>query len=264
MIEIFAPSPWQMTFGERAVLEGVLSQLGPRLSIEIGTAEGGSLERIALHSEIVHSFDLVEPSLPRERFENVTFHTGDSHALLPAKLAELAAAGENVDFVLVDGDHSAEGVAADLRDLLDSPAIGRTVILIHDTLNDIVRSGIQQVAFDDCEKVVHVELDVVAGHLSNGGPFHHELWGGIGVVVVDDRPDGRARVAPSQKGAFYDLFTLLAPVRDALVAGEHGGAAGEDELARVRAELAQLQRSASWRVTAPLRHAKRLLRSRAG
>ena len=59
MIGILAPSHWQMTFGERAAIEGILAQLRPRVAIEIGTAEGGSLERIAHYSERVHSFDLV-------------------------------------------------------------------------------------------------------------------------------------------------------------------------------------------------------------
>jgi len=53
-----------MSFGERAALEGILSQLTPDLALELGTAEGGSLERLAHHSAEVHSFDLVAPSLP--------------------------------------------------------------------------------------------------------------------------------------------------------------------------------------------------------
>ena len=52
--------------------------------------------------------------------DNVTLHTGDSHELLPPFLAELAEQGRNVDFVIVDGDHSSEGVRRDLEDLLNS------------------------------------------------------------------------------------------------------------------------------------------------
>ena len=69
MIGILAPSEWQMTFGERAAIEGMLAQLRPRVAIEIGTAEGGSLERIAYYSERVHSFDIVRPQLPAESLE---------------------------------------------------------------------------------------------------------------------------------------------------------------------------------------------------
>src|SRR3954468_12229619 len=75
--------PWQMGFGERAVVVGLLADVRPKLAIEIGTAEGGSLRRIASMSEEVHSFDLVEPEPSIRALANVTLHTGDSHVLLP-------------------------------------------------------------------------------------------------------------------------------------------------------------------------------------
>jgi hypothetical protein len=56
----------QMSFGERAALEGILAQLRPRLAIEIGTAEGGSLSRIADYSAEVHSIDLTHDELSVE------------------------------------------------------------------------------------------------------------------------------------------------------------------------------------------------------
>jgi hypothetical protein len=293
VIEILSPSASQMTFGERAALEGILSQLRPRLSIEIGTAEGGSLARIAKHTEHVHSFDLLRPKTPTMELEHVTLHTGDSHVLLPKLLDRLAAEGQNVDFVLVDGDHSADGVERDVRDLLGSDAIRHTVIVIHDTLNDEVRKGLTRIDCSAQPKVVYADLDFIGGHLSLGGAFQHELWGGLGLLVVDDggsqvpRPGG-------ESGRFYDLFAIVAPARDALVAGEHHGGSVEpdklrqtvatnhfgdgnhqlaqaqaeishlrDELDRTRGWLNAIQSSLSWRITAPLRAAKRAVRTRA-
>lgn len=114
MISIFEDVLWQMTLGERAALEGILSQLKPSLALEVGTAEGGSLRRIAAHSREVHSFDMSAP--PEEAsFENVHFHTGDSHVLLPAWLEEMGKGGRRIDFALVDGDHTMAGVRADAR-----------------------------------------------------------------------------------------------------------------------------------------------------
>jgi hypothetical protein len=270
MIDIFTAHPWQMTFGERAALEGVLAGLKPALAIEIGTAEGGSLRRIAAHSAEVHSFDLVEPSLPVREWGDVTLHTGDSHRLLPEFLAELAEAGRNVDFVLVDGDHSADGVEKDLNDLLASPAVGRTIIVIHDTANDIVREGVERVPFGDHDAVRHWELDFVAGHVSIGDPYRHQLWGGLGLVIVDPEFPGRARGGDDR---FYTYPELATRGRDQLAAEESGAAADQaalrQQLDAARADLENarlgaeaLQGSISWRATAPLRAAAGAVRKR--
>src|SRR3954471_20197313 len=157
-IDLLREADRMLSFGERAALEGVLAQARPRLAIEIGTAEGGSLARIAAHSDEVHSFDLVPPGDVARGLENVTFHTGDSHALLPELLARFAEEGRNVDFALVDGDHSADGVHQDMRDLLDSPALAQSVILAHDTANPMVREGLDRVHYAGYPKVAYVEL----------------------------------------------------------------------------------------------------------
>ncbi len=197
-----------MSLGERAALEGVLSALAPSLSIEIGTAEGGSLRRIAAHSAEVHSFDLVEPDPETAKIEHATFHAGDSHALLPAFLTELAAAGRNAEFVLVDGDHSREGVRRDLEDLLASPAIGRTTILLHDTANEEVRAGIDAVALEAFPKVVHADFDFVAGYLFKEPALRDEIWGGLGIVLVDDSAT-REPGSPARQQRIHETASIL-------------------------------------------------------
>jgi hypothetical protein len=207
-IELLRPSPWQMSYGERAALEGLLSQRKPALAIEIGTAEGGSLERIALHSGEVHSFDLVEPNNASRALPNVTFHTGDSHALLPVVLDELAAADRVVDLVLVDGDHSSEGVRRDLEDLLNSPAISATLIVIHDTMNEVVRAGLDEVEFEAWPKVAYVELDFVPGYMFRERSLLGELWGGLGLVVTLAGPQQERRRA--RQARYFDAHQIFA------------------------------------------------------
>jgi cephalosporin hydroxylase len=56
-VAIFGRPDWQTPLGDRAAL-GVLTRIKPSLSIEIGTAQGGSLDRIAAHSQEVHALDL--------------------------------------------------------------------------------------------------------------------------------------------------------------------------------------------------------------
>lgn len=271
--EILRDSAWQMTFGERSALEGILTQVAPRISIEIGTAEGGSLQRVAKHSEEVHSFDLVTPDEEVAALGNVTLHTGDSHVLLKQVLDQLAADGRNVDFALVDGDHSADGAEEDLRDLLASDAVRQTVILLHDTLNDEVREGFKRVDLDAEPKVVHHDLDFIAGHLSQGGDFHHQLWGGLGLILVDQGGEP-IRGAGRSGEDFYDIYEIVAAARDAFAA-EGGGAANgaatdaqvsrlEGELRAAHEELRRIKASPSWRVIGPLRAAKRKLAERRG
>jgi Methyltransferase domain len=261
-IQILQDPDWQMSFGERAALEGLLAQRQPRLSIEIGTAEGGSLARIAAHSEVTHSFDLVLPHESLRNLPGVTLHTGDNHELLPRLLAELAEAGENVDFVLVDGDHSTEGVQRDVEDLLESPAIGRTLIVMHDTMNEVVRAGLEQVRYGAYPKVAHVDLDFVAGYMFREPSLKHELWGGLGLVVVDSGRSGYF-AGNVRQTRYYPAHELIRSARDQLVGR------GEDdpsEMRQLRAELeatrgwlADVQSSVSWKVTAPLRALKRRL-----
>jgi hypothetical protein len=179
----------QMSFGERAAVEGVLAQIEPQLAIEIGTAEGGSLRRIAARSAEVHSIDVSHeplrsrPALPA----HVTLHTGPSTRLLGGLLETFAAAGRTVDFVLIDGDHSFEGVAADLTTVLRSPATDRSVILVHDSMNAEVRAGIESVGVDAYEKVVYLELDFVPGYIYRQGAARGSAWGGLALVLTDSR-----------------------------------------------------------------------------
>jgi hypothetical protein len=249
----------QMSFGERAALHGLLGQLRPRSSLEIGTYDGGSLAAIAAHSGHVHTVDLFALVPEPERFENVTFHVGDSRAIVPRLLDELAAAGRSVDFALVDGDHSTEGVRADIALLLDAPATGETVILLHDTMNPGVRAGIEAAGIEHHPRVVYFEPDFVPGYEFHGGHFGGEVWGGLGLVITGgERPAG---YAGSVRQARY-VEPFAARARAAALAAEVERLRGEaaalgEQLARELDARRRLEASASWRLTAPLRAAKR-------
>lgn len=265
----FSANPWQMSFGERAAIEGVLAQLQPQLAIEIGTAEGGSLSRIAAHSRRVISFDLVEPQAAAASLPNVELRTGDSHELLPLELERLAAAGESVDFVLVDGDHSADGARRDVEDLLASDAIASTVILAHDSLNQEVRRGLEEVPYGETEKVAFVDLDFVGGYVPAEPPMLGECWGGLGLIIVDaTRTFGPAH--QGRRPTMAPLSELVWPGADAIRGAEAPGSNGasaavassDEETARLRELVAGMQGSLSWRLTAPLRAARARLRGR--
>jgi hypothetical protein len=215
---VLGRSNWQMAPGERAAIEGLLSDLKPRLSIEIGTAQGGSLERIAAHSDEVHTFDLASV-VDQDAFANVTFHRGDNHVLLPRLLARLERDARNVDFVLVDADHTREGVRRDLEDLLTSGAVRRTYIVLHDTMNEDVARGLAAVDLGAHPKVVFVDFGFVVLRQAPRGL--REIWGGLGLLICD--ADATLGVVPERRdhdgslpaALAVGVWRLLAPARAA-------------------------------------------------
>ncbi len=193
---------WQMTLGERFAIEGVLGHIRPGLSIETGTAQGGSLRRLAEHSGEVHAFDIVPEVKDLEaEFDNVTIHIGDSTTVLPDVLGTLAAEGRHVDFALIDGDHTPEGVQRDILAVLDSEACRRTVVIFHDTANDDVRLGLDALDLPNHPKIALCMLDFVPGYLVvDGHPqYSHAAWNGLGLVILDDARGAAPAVTMSDR-----------------------------------------------------------------
>ena len=266
MIELFRAGTWQMTAGERAALESVVRSVSPDLAIEIGTAEGGSLACIAANAKEVHSFDLVPPEIDLEPLSNVAVHTGDSHELLRVTLQRFADEERNVDFALVDGDHTAEGVQRDVEDLLGSDAVSMTVILLHDTANEEVRAGLDAVDYASSPKVKAVDLDFVPGYLVKTAAFHNEIWGGLGLIVVDETDPGEHGMHLVSEVS-YPISQILADRRGQLVSGDRHDRAEHtrpvdlpSQVGSLHRRIADLERqlgivtsSRSWRMTAPLR-----------
>ena len=182
---------WQMSYGERFALEGVVRVLAPGLAVETGTATGGSLRCIAPHAGEVHCFDR-DPGIAAVVAEvpNAHAHVGDSRETLPAALDAFARDGRHVDFALVDGDHSAEGVERDARALLDSDACRRTTIVFHDAANDEVRRGLEALDLLYHPKVAVCILDFVPGFVvAPGSALAGEIWNGLALVVLaEDAP----------------------------------------------------------------------------
>lgn len=188
-------------------LEGVLTQVKPKLSIETGTAQGGSLRRIAKHSKEVHAFDIVpEVADLGKTIKNVTFHIGDSSVLLPEALDGFAKKRKHVDFALIDGDHTFEGVKRDALAIVNSDACRRTVIIFHDTANEEVRAGIEAAELHRHPKVSVCLLDFIPGYLVVEGHDTYSLasWNGLGLVVLD--PDANAALVDDEHYSVADVY----------------------------------------------------------
>jgi hypothetical protein len=188
---------WQMQQGERFALDGLLAALRPRLAVEVGTFEGGSLRRIAAYAEHVHAFD-VDPKVAElaDELDNVSFHIGDSAEQLPRVLADLASQGRHVDFALVDGAHTRAAVRADGAALLAADACRQTVIVFHDSANSDVRAGLEDLELPEHPKVALALLDCVPGYLVQAhteAELVGQAFNGLALIVLDADRDPYAR-----------------------------------------------------------------------
>jgi glycosyltransferase involved in cell wall biosynthesis len=177
---------WQMSDSERVGLIGVLSRLKPRCAIEIGTYQGGSLSLISQYVETVFSID-IDPSVATKfsHFENVSFLTGPSKMILPVLLDELDRNGLAPGFILVDGDHSADGVRSDINIILKHKPKAPLVVMMHDSANPGCRMGMLTADWENSPHAHWVDLDFIPGRMiEHHGRGDGELWGGLGLIYM--------------------------------------------------------------------------------
>ena len=205
---------WQMPACERFALKDILRRIQPEATIEVGTYKGGSLQVLSRYSQQVISIDIDAKVGERlgSRFPNVDFRSGPSERLLPLVLEEIEARKLNLEFVLIDGDHSTDGVRRDLNALLALRPSKPCVILIHDSFNPECRAGIRGAAWASSPHVHMVELDFVPG-------IYHEnaydtagartMWGGFACAILLPQARHQAlEVSASQQGLFEAVFTV--------------------------------------------------------
>jgi glycosyltransferase involved in cell wall biosynthesis len=177
---------WQMNHSERMALTALLLRLKPQYSIEIGTYKGGSLSLIAQLSRFVYSLD-IDPSIP-EKFgylKNVTFLTGSSLISLPVLLEAFDTEKIPVDFILIDGDHSAEGVKKDLNSVFAYVPKKPLFIMLHDSFNPECRRGMLEADWNSSPYIQWADLDFVPGRIvENGSTSQGEMWGGLALVYM--------------------------------------------------------------------------------
>lgn len=181
---------WQMNHAERLAFLRVLETLRPTCAIEVGTYRGGSLSAMARTCGIVFSID-IDPGVARRfaDYDNVRFLTGSSQELLPVLLRELARAGLEPEFVLIDGSHATADVVADLSPFLDVIPRRPMTILVHDSAHPPCRRAFSLVPWERSPYVSAVELDFVPGsaHTALTKP-PDELYGGLGLIRLDPVP----------------------------------------------------------------------------
>ena len=175
---------WQMNESEKLALTGLVARLKPQCSIEVGTYYGGSLSLISQFSKMTYSID-IDPTVP-ERLKNITsvrFLTGSSDVIVPRLLAELNKEGIPVEFILIDGEHSAAGIKRDVAWLSHYVPMKPLFVALHDSFNPDCRRGMLEAAWDRSPYCQWVDLDFIPGRLiEHGGGGSGEMWGGLALA----------------------------------------------------------------------------------
>ena len=200
---------WSMTRNERYCLIQLLKKIKPKITIEVGTYNGGSLQVLSENSEKVYAIDIdikVKERL-QHKFENVVFLIGDSKKIIPQLIKELNENNESIEFALIDGDHSELGVKSDIENLINYIPHNSLNIILHDSFNPYCRKGMKAVNYNQNKHVHYVELDYISGAFEPDG-LKKEMWGGFAhVVLLKEEREGELQVYQSQK-KLYDIAYL--------------------------------------------------------
>jgi hypothetical protein len=175
---------WLMEHAERAALSMLVQLVKPRVVIEIGTRFGGSAFLFSQFAERVICIDVDNAVRARcAGVPNIEVVIGSSRQKVPEVLAALRRDGADFDLALIDGDHTADGVRADIEAFIATRPTRPAWLILHDTFNPTVRAGIKAVDWDK-PWVAQVEIDFVPGNLMSDAHVSQQMWGGIGVVEL--------------------------------------------------------------------------------
>ena len=198
---------WHMEYGERAALLFLLNHNKPDVSIEIGTYLGGSLGPISHYSHRVYTFDLRHDDKLKNDYSNVEFITGDTKETLPPLINYLNKSEPFLEFALIDGDHTTEGVMKDIESILNYKPRKPLYILMHDSFNPDVRLGILKAKWESNPYVAAVELDFVHGVFQERRDIYKQMWGGLALaVLLPTKRSGKLIINKSQDLAFRLLL----------------------------------------------------------
>jgi hypothetical protein len=199
------PIEWLMTVPERVALVQLLDFVKPPVALEIGTYRGGSLQVIAPRAGRVYALD-INPQVPGwlgGRFPNVTFRIGDSKVVLPAVLREIEERGEELGFVLIDGDHTGEGVRHDVNAVLRYTPRRPVYVALHDSFNPDCRAGMLAADWQACPYAHYVQLDLAGGQFAPS-PRGLEMWGGLGLALLLPEKRAGALTIRHSSGTLFD------------------------------------------------------------
>ena len=175
--------PW-----EKVALTGILSRLKPKVALEIGVYYGGSLSLTCQYAERIYAIDIDPAVLSRFSVPpNAQLEVGDSSVVIKRILDEIRHIGAPLNFVLIDADHSEEGVRRDIEEVLKYVPSEPMVIMMHDSGNIPTRAGIRSANWSMNPHVEFVDLDFVPGQIIEHSvqDGKGEVWGGFALAYLN-------------------------------------------------------------------------------
>lgn len=180
---------WQMSLSEKLAIFNLFDNM-PRkkVAIEIGSYRGGFLKHLSKYFEKVYSCDINHAFINnKDQYKNVIWIEGDSAKTVPLLIQQIVEDGEEIDFVLVDGDHSFEAVITDINNVLSYKPISTDMILLmHDSWYDGTRKAINKANWRQNPYVIYVEKDLVPGDIVNSDEGNIYV-GGLAIAILSNK-----------------------------------------------------------------------------
>lgn len=172
---------WQMSAAERMSLFYTIANLSKRNSaIEIGSYKGGCTRVLSKYFKKVYSCDIDHSNITnKDEYTNVEWLEGRSDETIPVLIERINKSREDINLILIDGDHEYDSVYKDIRNILTYIPKSDCVILMHDSWYEPTRNAISQTLWKDNAYVQSVEKDFVTGDLVG-----NRYMGGLGIAIL--------------------------------------------------------------------------------
>lgn len=189
-MEWLRAAPVWMTVAERLLLFSLVYSLRPQRYLEIGTFQGGSALLACKAMDMTGSNGTItcidpEPKIASEDWQRIEHRTHLLQGLSPQILAQaFDDAGAAFDFVLIDGDHSYQGVKRDAIGVLPFVADG-AYLLFHDSFFPEIDRALDEYARQ--QNVIDFGVltrEVTSQEMPSGDVVH---WGGLRMMQVRNR-----------------------------------------------------------------------------
>ena len=182
-------APVWMTLAERLLLFSLVYGLRPQRYLEIGTFKGGSALLVCHAMDMTDSNGAItcidpNPKISPENWQRIEHRTHLLQGLSPQILTQaFEDAGGAFDFVLIDGDHSYQGVKRDAAGVLPFVADG-AYLLFHDSFFPEIARALDEYALENRRSVIDfgtLTREVTTQQTPSGDAVN---WGGLRMMQV--------------------------------------------------------------------------------